>query len=174
MLFAGDKPVSSLSFGQVLVAGGLGGMGYWALCFPADIVKTAIQCDAIDPSQRKYKGARGGVRGGRLQWERRWEEGCGSSVRQLGAAARCGSSVRQLGAAALCGSSVRKLGAAARCGSSVRRAARCGAQHGAARSSQCSALCRPSRRGDGAVYITEQGVGGELPITRRLPYPPPR
>ena len=56
---AGGRPVSSLSFLQVMMAGGCGGVGYWVLCYPADIVKTAVQCDAIDPAQRKYKGALG-------------------------------------------------------------------------------------------------------------------
>ena len=54
---AGGAPVSSLGFLQVMLAGGCGGVGYWALCYPFDIVKTALQCDAIDPAQRKYKGA---------------------------------------------------------------------------------------------------------------------
>jgi len=53
---AGSKPVESLSFLQVMLAGGLGGVGYWSLCYPLDIIKTAIQCDDIDPSKRKYKG----------------------------------------------------------------------------------------------------------------------
>jgi len=57
MQLAGDRPVSSLGFLQVMFAGGCGGVGYWALCYPADIVKTALQCYAIDPAQRKYKGA---------------------------------------------------------------------------------------------------------------------
>jgi solute carrier family 25 carnitine/acylcarnitine transporter 20/29 len=56
---AGGAPVSSLSFLQVMMAGGCGGVGYWVLCYPADIIKTAVQCDAIDPAQRKYKGALG-------------------------------------------------------------------------------------------------------------------
>jgi solute carrier family 25 carnitine/acylcarnitine transporter 20/29 len=54
---AAGRPVSSLSFFQVMLAGGCGGVGYWVLCYPADIVKSAIQCDAIDPAGRKYKGA---------------------------------------------------------------------------------------------------------------------
>ncbi len=60
---AAGKPVSSLSSLQVMLAGGVGGVGYWVLCYPADIVKSAVQCDAIDPAQRKYKGARGGYVG---------------------------------------------------------------------------------------------------------------
>jgi solute carrier family 25 carnitine/acylcarnitine transporter 20/29 len=53
---AGDKPVSSLAPMQVLLAGGLGGVGYWVTCYPLDIIKTAVQCDAIFPEKRKYKG----------------------------------------------------------------------------------------------------------------------
>lgn len=56
MAAAAGKPVSSLGPLQVLLAGGLGGVGYWVLCYPADIIKSAIQTDAIDPAQRKYKG----------------------------------------------------------------------------------------------------------------------
>ena len=57
LYMAGSRPVSSLSPLQVMLAGGLGGVGYWVLCYPFDIVKTAVQCDAINPAERKYKGA---------------------------------------------------------------------------------------------------------------------
>jgi solute carrier family 25 carnitine/acylcarnitine transporter 20/29 len=50
------QPVESLSPLQVLLAGGLGGVGYWVTCYPLDIVKTAIQCDSIYPDKRKYAG----------------------------------------------------------------------------------------------------------------------
>ena len=53
--FAGEKPVSSLSPAMVMLAGGLGGVGYWTTCYPVDIVKSAVQCDAINPAERKYK-----------------------------------------------------------------------------------------------------------------------
>lgn len=53
---AGDKPVSSLSPLLVMLSGGLGGVGYWVSCYPLDIIKSAIQCDAIDPKARKYSG----------------------------------------------------------------------------------------------------------------------
>lgn len=56
LVMAKDKPVTSLSPLQVMFAGGLGGIGYWVLCYPLDIIKSAIQCDAILPEQRKYKG----------------------------------------------------------------------------------------------------------------------
>ena len=49
--------VGALSPLQVMLAGGLGGVGYWVLCYPLDIVKTAVQCDSIHPAARKYKGA---------------------------------------------------------------------------------------------------------------------
>ena len=54
---AGARDVAQLSFLETMLAGGLGGVGYWALCYPLDIVKTAVQCDAIDPAQRRYAGA---------------------------------------------------------------------------------------------------------------------
>jgi solute carrier family 25 carnitine/acylcarnitine transporter 20/29 len=64
MVMAGDKPVSSLSPMQVLLAGGMGGVGYWVTCYPLDIVKTAIQCDSIFPEKRTYKGEeKGGAMG---------------------------------------------------------------------------------------------------------------
>lgn len=54
-LQAGDKPVSSLSSLQVLLAGGCGGLGYWILCYPFDVIKSAMQTDAIALAERKYK-----------------------------------------------------------------------------------------------------------------------
>jgi solute carrier family 25 (mitochondrial carnitine/acylcarnitine transporter), member 20/29 len=57
LVMAGEKPVTSLGFLETMLAGGIGGVGYWVLCYPLDIVKTAVQCDSIYPEQRKYKGA---------------------------------------------------------------------------------------------------------------------
>jgi solute carrier family 25 carnitine/acylcarnitine transporter 20/29 len=31
-------------------------LGYWTLAYPLDIIKSAIQTDAINPAERKYKG----------------------------------------------------------------------------------------------------------------------
>jgi solute carrier family 25 (mitochondrial carnitine/acylcarnitine transporter), member 20/29 len=45
----GEKPTIS----TLLVAGGMGGVGYWSLCYPLDIIKSTIQSDS--PSDRKYK-----------------------------------------------------------------------------------------------------------------------
>ena len=64
LYMAAGAPVSSLSPLQVMLAGGLGGVGYWVLCYPFDIVKTAVQCDSIQPASRKYKSAFGGLMGG--------------------------------------------------------------------------------------------------------------
>jgi solute carrier family 25 carnitine/acylcarnitine transporter 20/29 len=39
-----------------MLAGACGGVGYWASCYPIDIIKTTIQSDHPDPSKRRYKG----------------------------------------------------------------------------------------------------------------------
>ena len=39
-----------------LVAGALGGIAYWLFTYPLDVVKSAMQTDAIMPADRKYKG----------------------------------------------------------------------------------------------------------------------
>ena len=31
-------------------------LGYWVACYPLDIIKSAIQTDAADPAQRRYRG----------------------------------------------------------------------------------------------------------------------
>jgi solute carrier family 25 carnitine/acylcarnitine transporter 20/29 len=54
----GARRVEDLSPLEVMFAGGCGGVGYWVLCYPVDIVKSAVQCDAIDPARRKYASAR--------------------------------------------------------------------------------------------------------------------
>ena len=41
---------------KLLTAGSLGGLGYWLACYPIDCVKSAIQADAIVPSERRFKG----------------------------------------------------------------------------------------------------------------------
>ena len=38
----------------VVTAGGLGGMAYWVVIFPVDVIKSAMQTDAIVKSERKY------------------------------------------------------------------------------------------------------------------------
>jgi len=50
------KNVGEIPAWKVMIAGGIGGMMYWSLTYPTDVIKSAIQTDSIDPSQRKYKG----------------------------------------------------------------------------------------------------------------------
>jgi solute carrier family 25 carnitine/acylcarnitine transporter 20/29 len=65
-LQAGDQPVSSLSSLQVLLAGGCGGMGYWILSYPLDIIKSAMQTDVLDAATRRYRSLAGTAR---LLWQ---------------------------------------------------------------------------------------------------------
>ena len=39
---------------EIVTAGGLGGMAYWVVIFPVDVVKSAMQTDAIVKVERKY------------------------------------------------------------------------------------------------------------------------
>ncbi|EGG13508.1 mitochondrial substrate carrier family protein [Cavenderia fasciculata] len=41
---------------KVLVSGGIGGMSYWTLTFPIDVIKSSLQTDSIVPSQRRFQG----------------------------------------------------------------------------------------------------------------------
>ncbi len=41
---------------DLLAAGALGGIAYWLFTYPLDVVKSAMQTDAIMPADRKYKG----------------------------------------------------------------------------------------------------------------------
>lgn len=47
----GGKP-SSMDF---LFAGAAGGVAYWLFTYPLDVIKSAIQTDAVMPKDRKYK-----------------------------------------------------------------------------------------------------------------------
>lgn len=53
---AAGAPVDSLSTLAIIGAGGCGGLAYWIACYPLDIVKSALQTDAIHPAERKYAG----------------------------------------------------------------------------------------------------------------------
>eukprot|EP01133_Synstelium_polycarpum_P005928 gene5928-6867_t len=46
--------VEQLPAWKVMLAGGVGGMSYWTLTYPIDVIKSSIQTDAIQPSQRRY------------------------------------------------------------------------------------------------------------------------
>jgi len=49
------KRVEDLSATKLLTAGGIAGMSYWALIYPADVIKSKMQSDSLMPSERKYK-----------------------------------------------------------------------------------------------------------------------
>eukprot|EP01024_Parvocaulis_polyphysoides_P046432 TRINITY_DN4370_c1_g1_i1.p1 TRINITY_DN4370_c1_g1~~TRINITY_DN4370_c1_g1_i1.p1 ORF type:complete len:345 (-),score=37.40 TRINITY_DN4370_c1_g1_i1:808-1788(-) len=38
----------------VMAAGGLGGVFYWTMIYPVDVIKSSMMTDHIDPKQRKY------------------------------------------------------------------------------------------------------------------------
>ena len=40
---------------QLFVAGGTAGFMYWVLFYPLDVLKSAMQTDALIPSERKYR-----------------------------------------------------------------------------------------------------------------------
>lgn len=50
------KTVNDLPAWKVLMAGGFGGMMYWITTFPFDVIKSKIQTDSTEVSQRKFKG----------------------------------------------------------------------------------------------------------------------
>jgi len=54
--------VEDLPAWKVLLAGGLGGMAFWAFTYPTDVVKSSIQTDSIVQSERKYKNYMDAVR----------------------------------------------------------------------------------------------------------------
>eukprot|EP00026_Physarum_polycephalum_P005144 Phypoly_transcript_05173.p1 GENE.Phypoly_transcript_05173~~Phypoly_transcript_05173.p1 ORF type:complete len:214 (+),score=29.03 Phypoly_transcript_05173:572-1213(+) len=50
------KTVADLPAWKVMIAGATGGVAYWGVTYPTDVVKSTIQTDNIDPTQRKYHG----------------------------------------------------------------------------------------------------------------------
>lgn len=40
----------------VFTAGGVGGVFYWALTYPTDVIKSTMMSDATEPAKRKYTG----------------------------------------------------------------------------------------------------------------------
>jgi solute carrier family 25 carnitine/acylcarnitine transporter 20/29 len=49
-------PVEKVGLGVNMVSGSIGGFFFWAMTYPQDVVKSAMQADSIDKSQRKYRG----------------------------------------------------------------------------------------------------------------------
>jgi len=52
--YQGD--VSKLTATQLLISGGVGGILYWSFTYPIDVIKTSIQGDSTQKSERKFKG----------------------------------------------------------------------------------------------------------------------
>jgi len=56
MLAQPGQSVTDLPAWKVMIAGATGGMAYWGVTYPTDVIKSTIQTDSIDPNQRKYNG----------------------------------------------------------------------------------------------------------------------
>jgi len=56
------QKVENLPAWKVLIAGGVGGMAFWAFTYPTDVVKSSIQTDSPVMAERKYKGYMDAVR----------------------------------------------------------------------------------------------------------------
>ncbi|KAL6071185.1 Solute carrier family 25 member 20 [Balamuthia mandrillaris] len=52
---SGDEKKTHLSPLATMTAGGLAGILYWASCFPFDVIKSRMQIEPSDPSQRRFK-----------------------------------------------------------------------------------------------------------------------
>ena len=55
MIGPGQRP-SDLGLLQTSLAGAAGGVSYWLLMYPSDVIKSSIQSDHYDPAQRQYTG----------------------------------------------------------------------------------------------------------------------
>lgn len=55
-LRAPGQKLEELESWKLLVAGSVGGFAYWAVTYPIDVIKSAIQADSIVPSQRRFRG----------------------------------------------------------------------------------------------------------------------
>ena len=48
--------VNQLSLWHQFVSGGFAGLTYWSLTYPTDVIKSSLQSDELQRSQRKYHG----------------------------------------------------------------------------------------------------------------------
>jgi len=55
MLKEGET-VANLPAWKTMIAGAIGGLMYWSLTYPTDVIKSTIQTDNIDRTKRKYHG----------------------------------------------------------------------------------------------------------------------
>lgn len=51
-----DVPVAQVGTATNLLAGSIGGVLFWTVTYPVDVIKSAMQGDANDPAKRKYHG----------------------------------------------------------------------------------------------------------------------
>jgi len=49
------KTVHDLSMVRQFVSGGVAGVMYWAMTYPTDVIKSSMQSDELEPSQRKFR-----------------------------------------------------------------------------------------------------------------------
>ena len=54
---AAGKPVTAIGLAANMACGAVGGLFFWALTFPIDAVKSALQGDALDAKTARYAGA---------------------------------------------------------------------------------------------------------------------
>jgi len=59
---APGQKVEDLPAWKVLIAGGFGGMAFWAFTYPTDVVKSSLQTDSTIRSERKYSSYMDAVR----------------------------------------------------------------------------------------------------------------
>jgi solute carrier family 25 carnitine/acylcarnitine transporter 20/29 len=54
--------VTDIGLAANMVAGSIGGVLFWSVAYPADVVKSALQGDSLDPAKARYTGAVDAVR----------------------------------------------------------------------------------------------------------------
>lgn len=54
LLKSGDETMTSMASWKLLMAGGIGGMAYWIITYPTDVIKTKMQSDTIVRGERTY------------------------------------------------------------------------------------------------------------------------
>lgn len=48
--------MKDLSMPRLFISGGVAGVAYWALTYPTDVIKSSLQSDELEHSQRKFRG----------------------------------------------------------------------------------------------------------------------
>lgn len=50
-----NVPVTEVPAWVILGSAGFGGLAYWVIIFPVDVVKSAMMTDSLDPAKRRFK-----------------------------------------------------------------------------------------------------------------------